>query len=148
MIKNGLILTMDEDRRIIKDGSVAVEDDIIVSVGKTRVLETEFKPEQVINAHGRIVMPGLIDTHTHLFQMLGKGLGDDMDLLTWLTSAWATLGMNMTKEDYRVAVLLGCLEAIKSGTTCLLAFEHIIDAVPGCTDIKGFGRVPCQRHNW
>ena len=68
LIKNGLIVTMDKDRRILKDGSLAVENGRITAVG--RGIKIRGKPEEVIDAKGKIVMPGLICSHTHLYGML------------------------------------------------------------------------------
>jgi len=130
LIRNGTLITMDEKRRIIENGAVAVTDGKIVAIGKTEEIEKEYKADKVINANKNVIMPGLVNTHTHLFQTLGKGLGTDVDLLGWFKAAWAPLVEGMTDEDYYNAVMLGALEAIKSGTTTLLGYEHALNAHP------------------
>ena len=134
-IKNATVVTMDKKRRIIKSGAVAIEDDKIVAVGKTEALKKEYNnSDKVIDANGNILMPGLVNTHTHLFQSLGKNLGTDVDLLSWFKAAWAPLVEGLRDEDYYNAVKLGCLEAIKTGTTTILGYEHALNAHPRAVD--------------
>jgi len=80
LIKGGILITLDKERRIIKNGAVAIKENKIVSVGKTDELLKNFsKADEVIDAKGKIIMPGLIDTHIHHIQMLARGLADDVD---------------------------------------------------------------------
>src|SRR5919201_6957291 len=81
LIKNaGWVVTMDGDRRIFTDGAVAIEGDRIVEVGKTNRLAAKYKAQKVIDASGKLVLPGLIDTHVHNTQQLGRGLADECDI--------------------------------------------------------------------
>lgn len=141
LLKHGQVLTMDKSRRIIRDGAVAVEDGRIVAVGKTKEVKRSFSgAEFELDVDGNCIMPGLVDTHTHLNQMLGKGFGDDMELDTWVENALGVLMKGITKEGYFHAVRLGCLEAIKSGTTSLLAFEKCnLSAFERCDILPGIG---------
>ena len=77
LIINGLIITMDHNRRIITDGAIAIEGNKIVSIGKSKDLEKEYKTHQIINANKGIVIPGLVNSHSHLFAMYSRGLGAD-----------------------------------------------------------------------
>ena len=70
----GWVVTMDPERRILTDGAVAIEDDRIVEVGKTNEIVSKFKAEKVIDAQGKLVLPGLIDTHVHTLMMGDEGL--------------------------------------------------------------------------
>ncbi len=119
MIKNGLIVTMDRDRRIIADGSVAVDDGRIVSV--KRGLARTGKPEDVIDARGKIVMPGLICSHTHLYRVFLRGaplkIEPPTDFSQILQRARWPMEEAMTKEDAYASALISCLEFIKTGTT-------------------------------
>ena len=75
MIEGGIVLTMDPKRKIIPDGSVAIEGNRIAAVGRKEDLRKKYpSPKKTINAKNKLVMPGLIDTHTHLFYGLGKGM--------------------------------------------------------------------------
>ena len=91
LIKNGIVITMDPRRRIIKNGAVAIENDRIVDVGKSDAIKG-FQAEKVFDATDRIVMPGLVDAHIHNVQMLSRGLGDDVD-----RSPGATTGSTPTR---------------------------------------------------
>ncbi len=120
LIKNGLIITMDSERRIIENGAVVTENDRIIDIGKTSDISKKHQPEFVLDAHNEIVMPGLVDTHSHLFQSLLKGLGDDLSLMDWLQAIAFSTTSHFNQESYRYGVLLGCLELIKSGCTCVV----------------------------
>jgi len=119
LIKNGLIVTMDEDRRILKDGSLAVENGRITAVG--RGIKLREKPEEVIDAKGKIVMPGLICSHTHLYGMLLRGaplkIEPPTDFSQILQRVWWPMDEAMTRDDAHASALIACLEFIKTGTT-------------------------------
>jgi 5-methylthioadenosine/S-adenosylhomocysteine deaminase len=90
-------------------------------IGATSDLEGRTG-EKVIDARGMLAVPGLINTHNHLFQNLVKGLGDEMYLLPWVETLILPTADEMTPEETYLGALLGCLEAIKSGTTALMDF--------------------------
>lgn len=118
LIKDGLIVTMDKDRHIYKKGSVAIEDGKIKAVG--RVKEKE-KPDEIIDARGKIVMPGLICSHTHMYGMLLRGaplkIESPTDFHQILERVWWPMDETMTKRDAYASTLISCLEFIKTGTT-------------------------------
>lgn len=118
LIKDGLIVTMGKDRRIYKKGSVAIEDGKIKAVGK---FERGGKPDEVIDARGKIVMPGLICAHTHMYGMLLRGaplkIEPPTDLSQILQRVWWPMDEAMTKRDAQASALISCLEFIKTGTT-------------------------------
>jgi 5-methylthioadenosine/S-adenosylhomocysteine deaminase len=124
LIRNGIVITVDGGRRIIEDGAVAVEGDRIVDVGKTSEVTKRHKAEKVIDARGKMVMPGLINTHDHLFQILYKSLGDDLELFGWVNSV-ISLSSYLKEKDCYYSALAGCLEMIKSGTTCVSEFHYV-----------------------
>ncbi|MFP3953459.1 MAG: amidohydrolase [Candidatus Acetothermia bacterium] len=112
----GLVITMDPDRRVFNKGAVAVEDGIISGVGPTE----DFSPgdfDKVYDADDKIVLPGLINTHVHLSQQLARGIGDDVDLMTWLLDRIWPYESAMTEEDSYYSSLLCGLELIRSGVT-------------------------------
>ena len=120
IVENGLIITIDKERRIIKDGALAVDNGEIIDVGKTKDLKSKYSGDIVINADGKIVMPGLVDTHVHLAQALIRGCADDCSLITWLKDrVWPLQGV-YTHEDGKLSAELCILEMIKSGTTTFL----------------------------
>jgi len=105
---------MDARRRILERGSVAIDGDKITAVGK----DVKGRADTVIDARGKAVLPGLINAHTHLSMTLLRGAADDMPLMEWLETKIWPIEKNLTADDCYVGALLGCLEMIKSGTTC------------------------------
>ena len=84
LLKDAFVLTMNDAEQVYETGSVLVRDDRIVAVGSVIDDQLLTDDTQVLNCSGKIIMPGLINTHVHTSQQLGRGLGDDVPLLTWL----------------------------------------------------------------
>jgi 5-methylthioadenosine/S-adenosylhomocysteine deaminase len=115
IIKNGHILTMEPGKeREFKNGVVAIENGVITEVGE----KTNETAETIIDAHGGIVMPGLVNTHTHAAMTLFRGYADDLPLSLWLEEHIWPAEAKLTDSDVYNGTLLACLEMIKSGTTC------------------------------
>jgi 5-methylthioadenosine/S-adenosylhomocysteine deaminase len=86
LIGHGTVVTLDEERRIIKDGAVLVEGSEISYVGKTSGLAKTAQGGRVINAEGKLVLPGLVNTHTHLeYSGIDRGIADDIPLSVFLS---------------------------------------------------------------
>jgi len=121
MIKNASwIVTIDKNRRIIRDGAIAIEDDRITDIGKTSDLIKRNSAEQRIDAKGKLILPGLVDGHLHTIQQLARGLADGVpiqDLVYERIWPWESV---MTAEDAYWSVMLCQLELIKAGTTCFI----------------------------
>ncbi|MEK9162409.1 MAG: amidohydrolase family protein, partial [Chloroflexota bacterium] len=112
LIHNGLILPCDSDTRTaIPRGYVFVQDDRIAAVGADDA-PPAFLAEAAttIDARGKVVIPGLINAHTHLFQTFMRGLADDKPLLRWLEAAIWPGALAMTEEDFYLAALIGFVE--------------------------------------
>jgi cytosine/adenosine deaminase-related metal-dependent hydrolase len=120
LISGGTIITLDEHRRVIRDGAVLVENDRIAKVGKADQIKAEPRAELEIDAKGMVVLPGLIDTHVHLAQALLRGCADDTSLMDWLQKFVWPLQGNFEAEDGKASAELCMLEMIKSGTTTFL----------------------------
>lgn len=130
LLKNGFIVTMDTNKGVYTRGGVIVENDRILSVFSGEAPAGEY--DEVIDCEGKIVMPGLINTHVHTSQQLGRGLGDDVNLLTWLHDRIWPYESNMTEDDSYVSTLLCCAEQIKAGCTMF--------AEPGGQFVSGMAR--------
>ena len=122
---DGWLITMNDRREILERGSVAVDHDRITAVGSRRQLEQQYPGAEIIDCSGRIVMPGMVNTHTHLFQTLLKGLGDDMVLKKWFTCMTGPSGVHLTAPDAHAAALHGCVESIHSGVTTVVDFMYV-----------------------
>lgn len=109
---------MDRDRRIIRDGALAISSNRIVDVGKTADILSRFKSSHIVDAADKIVLPGFIDAHNHPNQFLSRGIGDDVDVMTWLTRRVYPYEAHLTSDDSYVGALGNFVEMVRSGTTC------------------------------
>jgi 5-methylthioadenosine/S-adenosylhomocysteine deaminase len=110
------VVTVDPERRIIRDGAVAIVGDRIAGVGKTDRIKAEHADAEVIDGRGKMVLPGLFDTHIHGAQQLGRGLGDNM-YQRFFTHLWK-IESEMDDGDALCAFRLCQLELIRAGVTC------------------------------
>ena len=113
----GTILTLDKDNRVIEKGAVAVRDDSIVAVGPAAELEEVYAAGQHLNLEHGLVMPGLVNVHTHAAMSCLRGVADDLPLMTWLHDHIFPVEAKLTGEIVYQATLLSILEMIRSGTT-------------------------------
>src|SRR6201999_1568208 len=130
ILADGWLITMNERREILERGSVCVENDRIAAVGSRQQLQRKYPGAEVVDCSRRIVMPGMVNTHTHLFQTLLKGLGDDMVLKKWFTCMTGPSGVHLRPENAHAAAMHGCLESIRSGVTTLVDFMYV-HTLPG-----------------
>ncbi len=127
------IISMDPGRRQFRDGAILIDGDRIAEIGRSGDLLARADHEtERIDLRGRWILPGLINTHVHTSQQLGRGLGDDVDLLTWLHDRIWPYESCMTEDDSYVSTLLCGLEQIRSGVTCI--------AEPGGQHVSGMAR--------
>jgi 5-methylthioadenosine/S-adenosylhomocysteine deaminase len=118
IIANGIVVTVDGAGRILNPGSVAVDGRDIVAVGTPEEIRRQFRARQTIDATGQVVMPGLINTHTHAPMVLFRGLADDLALEDWLTKyIFPAEAKTVSPEFVRAGTRLAALEMIESGTT-------------------------------
>ncbi|MGB3908280.1 MAG: amidohydrolase family protein [Methanomethylovorans sp.] len=115
IIKNGHIFTMEPGKEHeLKKGVVVIDDGAITEVGE----RTQESADIIVDARGGIVMPGLVNTHTHAAMTLFRGYADDLPLSQWLQQHIWPAETKLTDNDIYSGTLLACLEMIKSGTTC------------------------------
>jgi 5-methylthioadenosine/S-adenosylhomocysteine deaminase len=119
LIKGGTVVTMDENDSIFT-GDLFIRDGLIESVG-----ESPAKADIVIDATGRAVLPGFIQTHIHLCQTLFRGAADDLPLLDWLKKRVWPMEAAHSPASIRASARLGIAELIKGGTTCALTMETV-----------------------
>ncbi|HEY3315420.1 MAG TPA: amidohydrolase [Bacillota bacterium] len=141
LIKNAHVVTLNAKREIIFPGAVAITGDSIAAVGKVSDFDGA-EARRVIDATGSAVFPGFVNTHTHLFQSLLKGLGDDRPLSEWLVTATLPSAVRFRETEIYTSAVLGCLDALHSGTTTILDYNYC-HPVPGLGDetIRGFREV-------
>ncbi len=130
IISGGTIVTMDAARNVIENGGVAVKNGEIVAVGTSAEITKNFTSKQIINARGKKVIPGLINTHTHVPMSLFRGIADDLDLQEWLTKyIFPAEAKNVTEDFVRVGTRLGVAEMIRGGTTTYCDMYYFEDAI-------------------
>ncbi|MDL1975566.1 MAG: amidohydrolase [Deltaproteobacteria bacterium] len=129
LIQNGTVVTMDEDLSCYSPGAVAVCGDIIVEAGAEESVLDRFEGKKVIDAHGGIIMPGLINAHTHAAMTCFRGLADDLPLMTWLNEHIFPAESTLSSEMVYSGTLLACAEMILSGATTFCDMYLFEDSV-------------------
>src|SRR6266853_3392668 len=107
IVRGGTVVTMDGSRRVIENGGVAIKGGRIVAVDSTAAIDRNYAAREVVNASGKVVIPGLINGHTHVPMTLFRGLADDLDLQEWLTKdSFPAEAKNVTEDSVRVGTRL------------------------------------------
>ncbi len=120
------LITMNEQREVLESASVCVRKRPHRGrEHEQRISKSASSSAEIVDCKGRIVMPGMVNTHTHLFQTLLKGLGDDMVLKNWFTCMTGPSGVHLRPDDAYAAALHGCVESIRSGVTTLVDFKYV-----------------------
>jgi 5-methylthioadenosine/S-adenosylhomocysteine deaminase len=121
---------MDGSRRVIDNGGVAIKGGRVVAVGTSAEIDLNYSSRQVIEANGKVVIPGLINGHTHVPMTLFRGIADDLDLQEWLTKyIFPAEARNVTEDFVRVGTRLGLAEMIRNGTTTYCDMYYFEDAI-------------------
>lgn len=130
LIAGGLVVTMDGAQRVIEDGSIAVHNGEIIAVGNTAEMKAAYTATRTINAAGKLVMPGLINTHTHAAMTMFRGMADDLPLATWLEQhIWPAEAEFISARSVRTGANLALAEMIRSGTTTFNDMYFFADEV-------------------
>ena len=132
------VVTMDAQHRLIEDGAVAVRAERIIAVGKRSDLEKQFQPRQRLDRPQALIMPGLINTHTHAAMSLLRGLADDLRLQEWLEKyIFPAEAKNVSPDFVLWGTRLACLEMMLSGTTTYVDMYYFEDRVAQATKEAG-----------
>ncbi len=137
-IYNATIISMNKSMEIIEDAFITIENDKITTLGKGKPTNTE----NLINANGKIIMPGFINAHTHLPMTLYRGIADDLPLHTWLEEhIWPAEAKYTNEKNVRKGSKLGLAEMIKTGTTTFADMYFFSDAIAEETEKAGMRAV-------
>jgi 5-methylthioadenosine/S-adenosylhomocysteine deaminase len=141
LIVGGTILTMEDGTEPIENGAVAVAEGRIAAVGLAEDLLEHAPTGEVVNAAGCLVMPGLVNTHSHLAMTLLRGLADDLQLMEWLEKyIWPAEKDHMTREAVRLGTELAVGEQLLAGvttTTDMYFFGNRVAAVLADAGMRG-----------
>ncbi|MCY4043933.1 MAG: amidohydrolase family protein [Cellvibrionales bacterium] len=147
IIKGDYLLPMDERNTIIEQGAVAIDGDKIVAVGEADSLINSYKAKEVIRGEGKILIPGLINGHTHSPMSLFRGFADDLPLMTWLNEHIFPAEAALVDKDFiRSGSLLGFAEMLMSGTTTFVDMYFYADITADLAHkagIRSMLGVPC-----
>ncbi len=130
LIKGGLVVTQNWKREVLR-GDVLIEGDRISAVGHVKA-----RPDEVIDATGCIVMPGMINCHTHVAMALMRSVADDVPLEKFLERTFA-IDAKRTREDVGIGATLGCLEMARTGTTTFVDMYYDEDAIAKSSEQVG-----------
>ena len=138
LILGGLVVSMDPSRHVYDDGAVAVRGDSIVAVGPRQEIESQLTAAQTIDAHGKLIMPGFINGHTHVPMTLFRGLHDDVTLDDWLRKyIFPAEAKNVNEDFVRWGTRLAAAEQIRFGVTTFADMYYFEDAVAEETKAAG-----------
>ncbi|MBD0372001.1 MAG: amidohydrolase [Pyrinomonadaceae bacterium] len=130
IVRGGKFVTMDDARRVIEDGALAIQGGRIVALGTRAEVDAKYTAGETIDATGKVIIPGLINTHTHVPMTLFRGLADDLDLQEWLTKyIFPAEAKNVTEDFVRTGTQLGLAEMIRGGTTTYCDMYYFEDAI-------------------
>jgi len=124
LLTHALIVTQDERRSIVPDGAIAIRQGRILALGATGEVAARFQAGETVDLSGKVVFPGLINTHDHLFQVATKGLGEDMPVEKWVDVVTAPTTIHILPEEIYTFALTGCLELIHSGVTTVVDMNY------------------------
>ena len=134
LIKNTTIVTVNDQEQVLENADLAVSGKTIVGVGKAPL---DFIPDRVIDGKGKLVMPGLINAHTHLSMTLMRNYADDLPFSDWLFKKIKPLEDHLLAKDVRLGAKLGIAEMIRGGTTCFHDMYFHMDEVASEVESSG-----------
>ncbi|WP_257274319.1 amidohydrolase family protein, partial [Endozoicomonas sp. SESOKO4] len=118
IVAGDYVVTMNDQAEVIEQGAVVVDDGKIIAVGPAQAIYDEYQSTHILRGEGRVLLPGLINGHTHTAMTLFRGIADDTELMTWLEETIFPLeAAFVTPEFIEVGAELACYEMISSGTT-------------------------------
>ena len=138
LIVNAIVVTMDEDYRILQDGAIAIKDDEIVAIGESDQITASYESDRVLDCAGQALIPGLINAHPHAPMTLLRGLNDDQRLDVWLLGYMMPVEREFVSPDFcKLGTLIACAEMIRGGITCFADMYYYEDTVAQATAVAG-----------
>jgi len=142
LLTNALVLTMDDQFDLYPSGAVAITGDSIVAIGD---ISKDYTPKQIVDCGGKVLMPGLVNAHTHAPMTLLRGLADDLRLDVWLLGYMLPVEREFVRPDFvRLGTSLACAEMIRSGITCFADMYYFETTVAEATAAAGMRALCAQ----
>jgi 5-methylthioadenosine/S-adenosylhomocysteine deaminase len=145
LLTNAIVLTMDEELNQYDPGAVAISGDSILAAGPEDEINQSFQSEEVIDCEGKVVMPGLINAHTHVPMTLLRGLADDLRLDVWLMGYMMPVEREFVSPEFvRLGTQIACVEMIRNGVTSFADMYYYEEEVAKATAEVGLRAVCSQ----
>lgn len=145
LFTNAIVLTMDNDLHQFEPGAVAITGDCILAVGHEKELAANINAKNTIDCGGKVLMPGLVNAHTHVPMTLLRGLSDDLRLDVWLLGYMMPVEREFVSPDFvNLGTKLACLELVRSGVTCFADMYYFEEDVAKATAEIGLRAVCSQ----
>ncbi len=142
LLTNAIVLTMDEKLTLYEPGAVAIKGDAIVAIGSEAEIKETVTAQEVIDCQGKVLMPGLINAHTHVPMTLLRGLADDLRLDVWLLGYMMPVEREFVSPEFvRLGTRLACAELIRSGVTTFNDMYYFEEDVAQATAEAGLRAV-------
>jgi len=130
LFTNAMVVTMDEEFHLYQRGAVAVKEHVIVAVGAEKDILDQFSADEIIDCGGKVLMPGLVNVHTHVPMTLLRGLADDLRLDVWLMGYMMPVEREFVSPEFcHLGTQLACAEMIRGGTTTFADMYYFEDVV-------------------
>ncbi len=137
LLINGIVVTMDANFTVYEDGAVAIDGDSIVAVGTTAEVTGQYIASEIVSCAGQVILPGLVNAHTHIPMNLLRGLNDDQSLDVWLGYLMPLEREFVTPEFVKLGAQVACAEMIRSGITSFADMYYFEDAIAEETAVIG-----------
>ena len=137
LLHAGVLLTQDDDRRVLENAALAIDGGRIVALGCGRDVTAAWQAREILDLSGMLVMPGLVNAHTHAAMTFLRGLADDMPLMDWLQQKIFPVEQGLTPDLVRLGSLLGFAEMLRTGTTSCVDMYIFEAAVLEAADKAG-----------
>ncbi len=143
LIRGGIVVTMDSQKRIINNGAVVIDDDCIAEVGESEAVSRSYSAEREIGAEGMVIMPGIVNLHFHA-DNFSRGVGEHLGLEEWLDTIYYPMLAAMTDDDVYASGMLAYSELIKGGTTCVNDMYIKLTSLADAVEKTGIRAVLCS----
>jgi 5-methylthioadenosine/S-adenosylhomocysteine deaminase len=138
IIVGDYVVSMDDDGSVYKDAAVAVHEGVIIAIGDAGEIYGKYNADQLLNGDNQIVMPGLINGHSHAAMTLLRGVADDLALMDWLTNFIFPAEVEFVDAEFvRIGTELACWEMIRGGTTTFVDMYYFPDVIADVVESCG-----------
>ena len=132
------IVTMDANDTVIEDGAIAIDDGVILAIGSKADIHAQYSAAETLGGDNRVVLPGLVNGHSHAAMTLLRGVADDLALMDWLTNYIFPAEVEFVDAEFvRIGTELACWEMIRGGTTTFVDMYYYPDTIADVVDKCG-----------